>query len=105
MQYANAKATNYNVRIDLSRISSAGEQEIRILSTNSSTYGTVSSIQPSTVTIDVEEYITRFRIPVSVQTVGSAPEGYYAGAATLARRWRIRCWTRTTTRLKATCLK
>ena len=83
MQYANAKATNYNVRIDLSRISSAGEQEIRILSTNSSTYGTVSSIQPSTVTIDVEEYITRFRIPVSVQTVGSAPEGYYAGAATL----------------------
>ena len=83
MQYANAKATNYNVRIDLSRISAAGKQEIRILSTNSSTYGTVSSIQPSTVTIDVEEYITRFRIPVSVQTVGSAPEGYYAGAATL----------------------
>lgn len=35
------------------------------------------------MTIDVEEYITRFRIPVSVQTVGSAPEGYYAGAATL----------------------
>ena len=68
---------------DLSRISAAGKQEIRILSTNSSTYGTVSSIQPSTVTIDVEEYITRFRIPVSVQTVGSAPEGYYAGAATL----------------------
>ena len=83
MQYANAKATNYNVRIDLSRISAAGKQEIRILSTNSSTYGTVSSIQPSTVTIDVEEYITRFRIPVSVQTVGSAPDGYYAGAATL----------------------
>lgn len=83
MQYANAKASNYSVRIDLSRISAAGQQEIRILSTNSSTYGSVSSVQPSTVTIDVEEYITRFRIPVSVQTVGSAPEGYYAGSITV----------------------
>lgn len=83
MQYSAAQASNYNPRVDLSKITSAGEQEIRILSTNSSTYGTVTGIQPSTVTIEVEEYITRFRIPVSVQTVGTAPEGYYAGDVTL----------------------
>ncbi len=82
-QYANAKDTNYNVRVDLSKITSAGEQAIRIMSTNSSTYGSVASITPSSVTIQVEEYITRFRIPVSVQTVGTAPEGYYAGSITL----------------------
>lgn len=83
MQYAAAQASNYNVRVDLSKITSAGQQELRILSTNSSTYGTVSGIQPSTITIDVEEYITRFRIPVSVQTVGTAPDGYYAGEISL----------------------
>lgn len=83
MQYAAAQASNYNLRVDLSKIKAAGQQELRILSTNSSTYGTVSGIQPSTITIDVDEYITRFRIPVSVQTVGTAPEGYYAGEITL----------------------
>lgn len=83
MQYAAAQASNYNLRVDLSKIKTAGQQELRILSTNSSTYGTVSGIQPSTITIDVDEYITRFRIPVSVQTVGTAPEGYYAGEITL----------------------
>lgn len=83
MQYAAAQASNYNLRVDLSKIKTAGQQELRILSTNSSTYGMVSGIQPLTITIDVDEYITRFRIPVSVQTVGTAPEGYYAGEITL----------------------
>ncbi|MBQ8555283.1 MAG: hypothetical protein IJ438_05335 [Clostridia bacterium] len=78
MQYASAAASNYNVRIDLSRLTAAGVHEAKILSTNTSTYGTVTSISPATVQVEVDEYITRYRIPVSAATVGNAPEGYYA---------------------------
>lgn len=77
-QYANAAASNYSVRIDLSRIKAAGEQEVRILSTNTSTYGTVVEIVPPSITVQVDEYITRYRIPVSVVTEGEPPEGFHA---------------------------
>lgn len=78
MQYQNAQGSSYNARIDLSRITEAGEQSVRILTSNSS-YGTVLEVSPSEVTISVEEYITRYRIPVRVNSVGSAPDGFYAG--------------------------
>lgn len=81
MQYDNATANIYNVRIDLSRITQSGVQEVKVLTTNSVTYGTVSQVTPSTVEIEVEEYITRYRIPVNVDAIGTVPEGYYAGAA------------------------
>lgn len=77
-QYTTAQASNYSIRIDLSRITGAGEQEVKILSTNSSTYGTVTEITPATVTLTVDEYVTRYRIPVTVTTEGEAPEGFYA---------------------------
>lgn len=77
-QYANATANNYSVRIDLSRIKEAGEQEVKILSTNTTTYGSVVEIIPPSITVQVDEYITRYRIPVSVVTEGVPPEGYYA---------------------------
>ena len=77
-QYTNAQASNYSVRIDLSRISGTGEQDVKILSTNSSTYGTVTEIVPPTVKLTVDEYITRYRIPVTVETEGTPPEGFYA---------------------------
>lgn len=77
-QYTAATASNYSVRIDLSRIKEAGEQEVKLLSTNTSTYGTVIEIEPASVTLTVDEYITRYRIPVSVVTEGVPPDGYYA---------------------------
>ncbi|MBQ8200180.1 MAG: hypothetical protein IJZ74_00260 [Clostridia bacterium] len=83
MQYANAQASNYNARIDLTRIRSAGTQEVKIMTTNSSTYGTVSSVTPATVLLEIDEYITRYRIPVSVVMVGEAPVGYYADTPSL----------------------
>ena len=79
-QYAAAQAGNYSVRIDLSRIRQAGKQEVRILSTNSSAYGTVMEIDPPSVTLTVDEYVTRYRIPVAVVIEGDAPEGFYAAA-------------------------
>lgn len=77
-QYSAAQASNYVVRIDLSRLREVGEQEVRILSTNSATYGTVTEIIPPAVTLTVDEYITRYRIPVTVSIEGEPPEGYYA---------------------------
>lgn len=82
MQYTNAQATFYNARIDLSRVTEVGEQDVRVATTNSSTYGSVSEITPNTVHIDVERYVTRYRIPVSVNTVGELPEGYRALSVT-----------------------
>lgn len=76
--YTAAQASNYSIRVDLSRIRSAGEQEIKILSTNTTAYGTVTEIVPSSVKLTVDEYVTRYRIPVTVVTQGEPPEGFYA---------------------------
>lgn len=81
-QYANAQASNYNVRIDLTRIKEAGEQDVRVLTTNSSTYGTVTEVSEETVRVMVEEYVAEGFIPVNIVTVGEAPEGFYATAPT-----------------------
>ncbi len=77
-QYANATSGNYAIRIDLSRIQTAGEQDVKILSTNSTAYGTVTQIDPPTVKLTVDEYVTRYRIPVTVVTEEETPEGFYA---------------------------
>lgn len=76
-QYENAEASAYNIRLDLSRIKGTGPQEVKLLHTNSSTYGKVTSITPSAVTVDVEDYSIRERIPVSVTVNGEIPEGWY----------------------------
>ena len=54
-QYASVQAGNYSVRIDLSRIKKAGQQEVKILSTNSTAYGTVVEIDPPSGTLTVDE--------------------------------------------------
>lgn len=83
MQYQNAQASYYNARIDLSRIKQSGVQELKVQTTNSTSYGTVSEVEPATIQVEVEEYITRYRIPVSVNLDGELPEGYYANAITV----------------------
>ena len=76
-QYERAEASSYNVRVDLSRIKGTGEQEIKIQSTNSGTFGRVTSINPASVKVQVEDYIIRQRIPVSVPMPEDIPEGWY----------------------------
>lgn len=81
MRYDAAAGGFFNVRVDLSRVTETGPQELKILTTNSATYGNVTSVTPQSVQIEVEEYITRSRIPVNVNAAGTMPEGYYAGTA------------------------
>lgn len=77
-EYANVTAANYNVRVDLSRITSDGVQKLKIAATSTSTYGTVEEIVPDTLEVTVEAYITRYRIPVTVVREGDPPAGFYS---------------------------
>ncbi len=76
-QYDSAESSSYNIRVDLSRINGTGNQELKILSTSSSSYGKVTNTVPSSVTVDVEEYFVRQRIPVSVTVTGEYQNGWY----------------------------
>lgn len=82
-QYENAEASTYNLRVDLSRINSTGMQELKLLSTNSATYGKIVDTSPASVFVEVEEYVVRQRIPVSVSIVGDVPDGWYVSTPTV----------------------
>ena len=75
-QYDKADVSAYNIRLDLSKIKGTGEQELKLQSSNSSTYGKVTSINPSSVTVNVEEIYPRQRIPVTASVGGEKPEGW-----------------------------
>ena len=80
-QYQNVTASSYNPRIELARVSEAGEQELRVVTSSSSANGSVIEVVPATVKVKVERYITRYRIPVTVVMMGEMQEGWYAAAA------------------------
>lgn len=75
--YGAVTPANYNVRVDLSRITAPGEQKIPIIYSSSSTYGTVKWLSGTEITVQVDDYITRRRIPVQLSIIGSAPSGFY----------------------------
>lgn len=81
--YDVAAASNYNVRIDLSQISEAGEVEVPLIHTRSTMYGGVSDLSVDTITLQVEEYQTRSRIPVKVRIEGEMPEGLYGSTSNI----------------------
>ncbi len=76
-QYDASDISAYNVRVDLSRINGTGSQELRILSTPSNTYGKIVNTIPSVINVEVEEYVVRQRIPVSVAVTGDYQNGWY----------------------------
>lgn len=75
--YNTVTPSNYSPRIDLSKITAVGEQELNILTTDTITYGTVSYISEETVTVQVEEYVTRSRIPVRISYLDELNENLY----------------------------
>lgn len=82
-EYDNVTASTYIPRLDLSRIRATGVQEVRITGTSTSAYGTIKEFSPSTVEVEVEEYINRYRIPVNVEIQGDYPEGVYSDPPTV----------------------
>lgn len=81
--YNDVQPSSYNVRIDLTRINKAGAQEVKVLATNSAAFGTVKEITPAYVSIVVEEYAVRSRIPVVMLTTGEVPEGFALSSSAL----------------------
>lgn len=82
-EYNTVSATNYNPRVDLSKITQTGTQTLRISTTSTTTYGSVKELSPDTVEVEVDEYITRYRIPVTVNRIGSYPSGFYGTTPSL----------------------
>lgn len=76
--YDSVTPANFNVRVDLSRITSPGVQTLPILYSASTTYGTVKWVSTAEVTVEVDHYITRRRIPVQLHETGAVPSGFYA---------------------------
>ena len=77
-EYGNVTPANYNVRVDLSRISDIGAQDVKITASSTSTYGSVVEIVPDTIHVEVEKYDTQYRIPVIPVREGEPPSGYYS---------------------------
>lgn len=81
--YDAASYQNYNVRVDVSRITTAGEQTLPILTSSSNTYGTVSWLSQDEITVTADEYITRRRVPVRLEKAGVLQQGAYAAGASV----------------------
>ena len=74
--YSRATAANFSPRVDVSKMRATGEQTVEI-TFGSSVYGKVISCEPSSVTLNVERYISSNRIPVVVETEGTLKEGLW----------------------------
>ena len=83
MEYQNVTSATYNPRIDLSRIRETGTQTVKILTTATSAYGSIVDLSPDTIEVEVEEYVTRYRIPVSQTLIGEYPDGYFSDAVNI----------------------
>lgn len=76
--YSRVSGTSYNPHLDLTDVTGEGENEIPI-SFSSTLYGPVISCEPSSVTVNVERYITR-RVPVVLEKTGEI-QGYFLDSA------------------------
>ena len=77
--YDRVTGNSYNPHFDLSQITGEGENVISIAYT-SQLYGPVVACDPSTVTVNVERYVTR-RVPVVIEVAGEAPQGFYLNSS------------------------
>lgn len=80
--YSRASASHFSPRLDVSKIRETGEQTVAI-TFGSSIYGKVISCEPSSVTVNVERYISSNRIPVVLETEGTIADGLWAETPSL----------------------
>lgn len=72
-----------NITVDLSAINDVGEYTLRLQGATTTSVGTITKIQPETITLGVEEIVTR-DVPVEVQYVGDRQEGLYYGTPVIS---------------------
>ncbi len=71
---------NIHAFVDLSTINSHGVYKLKISA--QTTYGQVISVSPSTVTLYVDDYVTK-QVPVKLVEAGAVAQGYYADTPTV----------------------
>ena len=76
--YSRVSGTSYNPHFDLSKIQGEGKNTLEI-GFSSQLYGPVVACEPSSITVNVERYMTR-RVPVVLEMTGEAPQGVYLDA-------------------------
>jgi YbbR domain-containing protein len=81
--YEAASYLNYSVRVDVSRINATGQQTLQVLTNSSTTFGTVNWLSHDEITVMVDEYITRRRVPVRLEKTGTLQQGAYAAGASV----------------------
>lgn len=74
--YSRVTAANYSPRIDVSKIRATGEQTVDITFA-STVYGRVIECEPSSVTVNVERYVSSNRIPVVADAQGTLAQGLW----------------------------
>ena len=74
-------AENVSAFIDFSKTNGKGEVNYKI--TGTSKYGTITSFEPSTFTLTIDEYIKK-PIPVEYKVKGQAPQGLYVGEPSIS---------------------
>lgn len=81
-QYADLNADDITATISLTGISEKGTYEITVGAKSAT--GTVVSISPSKVTIEVDTLVTR-RVPVEINLTGAMPDGFWANGPVISR--------------------
>lgn len=77
--YSRVTGASYNPHIDVSQVAGEGEN-VLFISYTSQLYGPVVSCEPSSVTVNVERYVSR-RVPVVLESDGAPPAGFYLDAS------------------------
>ena len=83
-QFASADASIFNLYVDEGAIQSAGSQELKILYNQPDPdYGRIIYVNPESIMVDVEEYITYTKLPIAVRIEEDMPEGWYLKSLTV----------------------
>lgn len=86
--YAYINASTINATVSLRNISEAREYELPVQATVGSGLGTVQSISPGTVKVEIDTLVTK-TIPVTTSFTGSLPEGYWADTDAISATSRL----------------
>lgn len=86
--YAYINTSSINATVSLRNISEAREYDLPVQATVSSSLGTVQSITPATVHVEIDQLVTK-TIPVTTSFSGELPDGYWADMDSLSATSRL----------------